>query len=123
MNVTVELIDSYAGLAYMGGNNIIGKTGLAHEAIIFFNRYLYDEHPQNDTNTEIPLIVNQDDDLFENLTIPTQLQAQTNYTNSTNATGIPEDQIPIIGYSYIVGYVDATANMVPMVRVPTINIL
>ena len=39
MNVTVELIDSYAGLAYMGGNNIIGKTGLAHEAIIFFNRY------------------------------------------------------------------------------------
>ena len=112
LNITVDLIDSYAGLAYLGGNNIIGKTGLAHEAIIFFNRYLYDEHPANDTISEIPL-VNNNDDLFENLTSPSQLQI---IANNTNATGIPKDQIPIIGHSYIVAYVDLSANMVPMVN-------
>ena len=110
--MTVNLIDSYAGLAYLGGNNIIEDNGLAHEAIIFFNRYLYDEHPANHTVSEVPMIVNNDDDLFENFTTPAQLQVSSNGTTSTNST---EDQIPIIGYSYIVGYVDLQANMVPMV--------
>ena len=127
-NVTVELIDSYAGLAFLGGENVHG--GDAQEAVVFFNRNLYP------VNVSISNVSAANDDLFvDNIDLYEDSPDNVTYINGSDVNeGMPiiksNASIPTgnavdgsgnviepIGISYVVGYVDHAEDAFKMVEV------